>query len=124
MVTWPKASSTPSLAIMRLARASCSRASSSLIRHGHFPFRNFFWSIIAFIAFGDQPFGASSKPSKEKPGATVQPTSVQSPKDSAACQARAGTVTCGTSSAWMSAPSRMISSLAPSTISSLSGAPA
>ena len=44
---------------------------------------------------GDQPAGASSKPSKEKPGATVQPTSVQSPRDSAACQARAGTVTCG-----------------------------
>src|SRR5258707_214229 len=30
MVTWPKASSTPSLAIMRLARATRSRASSSL----------------------------------------------------------------------------------------------
>jgi hypothetical protein len=29
----------------------------------------------------------------------VQPTSVQSPRLCAACQARAGTVTCGTSSA-------------------------
>ena len=42
------------------------------------------------LPLGDQPTGASSKPSKEKPGAIVQPTSVQSPKLSAACQARAG----------------------------------
>ena len=36
---------------------------------------------------GAQPFGASSKPLNSNPGATVQPTSVQSPRLSAACQA-------------------------------------
>ena len=44
---------------------------------------------------GDQPDGASSKPSKEKPGATVQPVKVHAPRLSAACHARAGIVTCG-----------------------------
>src|SRR5690348_2995276 len=72
---------------------------------------------------GFHPAGASSNPSKENPGATVQPTSVQAPRLSAVCQARAGTVTCGTSPAGISAPSRNISSFAPSTTSSLSGAP-
>ena len=37
--------------------------------------------------YGDQSFGASSKPLKSNPGATVQPHSVQSPKLCAACQA-------------------------------------
>ncbi len=95
---------------MRLARASCSRASVEFVRHRHFPLLIWFGAFIAFYRLGDQPAGASSKPSKEKPGATVQPTSVQSPRHSAACQARAGTVTCGASPAWISAPSRMISS--------------
>src|SRR5262249_58113969 len=44
---------------------------------------------------GFQPRGASSKPAKSKPGATVQPTSVQAPRLSAACQAPAGTTACG-----------------------------
>src|SRR5678815_3636109 len=83
--------------------------------HGNPPYRP--WLT------GFQPAGANSNPSNEKPGATVQPVSVQSPRLSAACQARAGTATCGTSPAWMSAPSLKISSLDPSTISSLSGAP-
>ena len=38
---------------------------------------------------GDQSFGASSKPENSKPGATVQPTNVQSPCETAACQAPA-----------------------------------
>src|SRR5450830_493683 len=152
MVTWPKASSTPSFAIMRLARAIRSRASSSLFGTGVLPT----WFLVmpglvpgihVFLQMqhvkdvdgrdkpghddlmghrvyrpGDQPAGASSKPSNVKPGATVQPVSVQSPRLSAACQARAGTVTCGTSPAARSAPSRMISSVAPSTNDSLSGA--
>ena len=37
--------------------------------------------------YGDHPGGASSKPLKSKPGATVQPHSVQSPRLCAACQA-------------------------------------
>src|SRR5215475_10433642 len=53
---------------------------------------------------GDQSLGAISNPSNEKPGATVQPVNVQGPRLSAACQARAGTVTCGTSPAWTPAP--------------------
>jgi hypothetical protein len=46
-----------------------------------------------------QFFGANSNPLNSKPGVTVQPQSVQSPKLSAACQARAGTTACGVSSA-------------------------
>ena len=42
---------------------------------------------------GVQSAGAISKPSNIKPGATVQPTRVQSPRLSASCQARAGTIT-------------------------------
>ena len=37
--------------------------------------------------YGDHPGGANSKALKSKPGATVQPQSVQSPSDWAACQA-------------------------------------
>ncbi len=43
--------------------------------------------IMAHESCGDQSFGASSKPLKSKPGATVQPHSVQSPSVCAACQA-------------------------------------
>ena len=42
--------------------------------------------------YGDHSGGASSKPLKSKPGATVQPQSVQSPRLCAACQACAGTI--------------------------------
>ena len=42
---------------------------------------------------GFQPSGASSKPLNSKPGATVQPHSVQSPVVSAACQACAASAT-------------------------------
>ena len=52
-----------------------------------------------------QPFGASSNLANSNPGATVQPTSVQSPVVSAACQACAGTIACGTSPAARSGPS-------------------
>src|SRR6476661_7235450 len=62
---------------------------------------------------GDQSTGARSNPSNEKPGATVQPVNVHGPRLSADYQARAGTVTCGTSPAFISAPSRKISSLDP-----------
>ncbi len=51
-------------------------------------------ALHAFLAgsagspdYGDQSFGASSKPLNSKPGATVQPHSVQSPRLCAACQA-------------------------------------
>ena len=62
---------------------------------------------------GDQPGGASSNTLNSNPGATVQPTSVQSPRLTAACQAPAGTTACGCSPATMSAPSR--TTLVPST---------
>ena len=42
------------------------------------------------------PFGASSNFANSNPGATVHPTSVQSPVLSAACHACAGTIACGT----------------------------
>ena len=42
-------------------------------------------------ASGSQPGSASSKAAKSKPGATVQPTSVQSPRLRAVCQQSAGT---------------------------------
>src|SRR5262245_10952582 len=56
-------------------------------------------------ADGAQSFGASSKPLKSNPGATVQLTSVHSPRLCAACQACAGTIACGRSPATRSAPS-------------------
>ncbi len=42
---------------------------------------------------GRQSGGASSKPAKSKPGATVQPTSVHAPRLVADCQWPAGTTT-------------------------------
>src|SRR6202158_4157746 len=50
MVTWPKASSTPSLAITRLARASRTRASSSLFGTGISPFDIF----VVLARFGSR----------------------------------------------------------------------
>src|SRR5207237_12870 len=55
---------------------------------------------------GCQLGGAISKPANENPGATVQPTRLQSPRLSAACQAKAGTTAWGRSPAARSAPSR------------------
>ena len=60
------------------------------------------------LSRGVQPFGASSNFAKSNPGATVQPTSVQSPVLSAACQACGGTIACGISPAARSGPSRML----------------
>src|SRR5665213_3193824 len=51
MVTWPKASSTPSLAIMRLARASSVRAWSSLFGTGVFPYCVFWGFLSRFVAW-------------------------------------------------------------------------
>ena len=53
-----------------------------------------------------QPGGAISKPEKSKPGATVQPTSVQAPRLCACCHACAGTTACGRSPEAGSAPRR------------------
>src|SRR3569623_1849842 len=73
---------------------------------------------------GLQPGGASSKCSNSKPGATVQPTRVQSPRDLDVCQASAGTMPCGRWPASKSVP-RMVTCARPlpATVSS-SGAPA
>ena len=57
-------------------------------------------------ASGSQPGGASSKPAKSKPGATVHPTRVQAPRLFACCQACAGTIACGCSPVASSQPSR------------------
>ena len=46
-------------------------------------------------AGGHQPGAATSKPANSKPGATVQPTSVQAPRLRACCQWNAGTSACG-----------------------------
>src|SRR5580704_8317735 len=73
---------------------------------------------------GSQPFGASSKPANSNPGATVQPTSVQSPVDSAACQACAGTVACGASPAARSLPSLKLRAPSSSAICKVSASPA
>ena len=54
-----------------------------------------------------QSGGASSKVANSKPGATVQPTRVQSPSERAACQACAGTMPCGRSPPARSLPSMM-----------------
>ena len=55
---------------------------------------------------GRQPGGASSKPSNRKPGATVQPTSVQAPRLVAVCHQPAGTTNCGRSPRARSGPRR------------------
>ena len=54
---------------------------------------------------GSQPGSASSNWVKSKPGATVQPTSVQSPRLRAVCHQPAGTTACGRSPALRSMPS-------------------
>ena len=54
---------------------------------------------------GSKPSGASSKPAKSKPGATVQPVSVHAPRLWALCQTPAGTSTCGCSPLSQSGPS-------------------
>src|SRR5690349_17148339 len=76
MLTWPKASSTPSLAIMRFARARASRACASLSVTAIPLFRPacsgiYLRNFIFGVYFGDQSFAASSKPSNENPGATA-----------------------------------------------------
>ncbi len=85
----------------------------------------YFTEFAAPIYFGCHSFGASSKLLKSKPGATVQPTKVQSPSDCAACHAWAGTTACGCSPATRSLPNRTLSMPpASDAISSCSGAPA
>src|SRR5262245_42030355 len=44
---------------------------------------------------GSKSWGASSRPPKSKPGATVQPSTVHAPRPRALCQACAGTAACG-----------------------------
>ena len=74
---------------------------------------------------GSQSFGASSNFANSNPGATVQPTSVQSPVLSAACHASAGTIACGRSPAARSGPSVTRALRAPSSaICRVSGLPA
>ncbi len=72
---------------------------------------------------GLQPLGANSNVAKSKPGATVQPTSVQSPVVEAACQACGGTMPCGSCPAATSGPSVIVRWPASLAISSVSGAP-
>src|SRR6476646_4622615 len=103
---------------------ACEQFASFIEFDGHDRLLSKIFSVLSCLAAGRQSFLANLEPLEEKPGATVQPVSVQRPRLSAACQARAGTITCGTSPEWMSAPRRTISSFAPSTNSSLSGAPA
>ena len=64
-----------------------------------------FASLYPSYEDGSQPFGASSNFENSNAGATVQPTSVQSPLLSAACHACGGTIACGCSPAASSAPS-------------------
>ena len=52
--------------------------------------------------------GASSNPSNRNPGLTVQPTSVQSPVDSAPCHHPAGTIACGRSPSERSGPRTIV----------------
>jgi len=75
---------------------------------------------------GVHPGGANSKPANSNPGATVQPTSVQSPRLSAACQARRGTTAWGRSPVEKSAPRRRrrIGPSSASAISNFNGDPA
>src|SRR5208282_1360838 len=63
---------------------------------------------------GSQPGGASSKPLKSKGGATVQPNSVQSPRQRALCQAPGATASCGSWLAARSGPRRYTSRRLPS----------
>src|SRR5207245_1169517 len=82
--------------------------------------------LRADIQPGFHAFGASSNRENSKPGATVQPTRVQSPLLSAACQARAGTIACGRSPSARSGPSRtrLTGPASLSAVWSESGAPA
>src|SRR6202050_4889082 len=73
---------------------------------------------------GVQPAGAISNLANSKPGATVHPTSVQSPNDCAACHACAGTTACGRWPAPRSLPNVMTSRRPFAAISSSSAAPA
>ena len=73
---------------------------------------------------GDQSFGAISKPVNANPGATVQPTRVQSPRLSAACQAPTGTRPAGARPPQGRAPGGPCSFLPSCAIWSASGAPA
>ena len=73
---------------------------------------------------GFQSFGANSNFANSNPGATVQPTSVQSPLLSAACQACGGTIACGTSPAARSGPSFTLRWPLSSAICSVSALPA
>ena len=63
---------------------------------------------------GSQSGAANSKLANSKPGATVQPTSVQSPVVSAVCQAKTGTMACGRSPLATSGPSRTVCGVQPS----------
>ena len=65
-------------------------------------------SILGHGMGGSQPSGASSKPSNEKAGATMQPASAQTPSGRAACHAPAGTTACGCSPSTTSPPSRTV----------------
>ena len=58
---------------------------------------------------GSQPAGANSNASNTNPGATVQPTSVHSPRLSADCQWPAGMTACGRSPVERSVPRRSVS---------------
>ena len=57
---------------------------------------------------GEKSGAVSVNPSKTNAGATVQPTSVHSPRLSACCQWPAGTMACGRSPSPRSEPSRML----------------
>jgi uncharacterized membrane protein YhhN len=63
---------------------------------------------------GCQPAGASSKKAKSKPGATVQPTSVQSPRLRAICHQFAGTTAWGRWPAARFGPSIVVTTGPPS----------
>ena len=73
---------------------------------------------------GSQSFGASSNVANSNPGATVQPTSVQSPVLSADCQVSGGTIACGCSPAATSGPSLKLHCPSSSAILNVSGLPA
>ncbi len=73
---------------------------------------------------GSQSFGAISNVAKSNPGATVQPTSVQSPVLSAACQVCGGTIACGCSPAARFGPSLKLHCPSSSAIFSVSALPA
>ena len=75
-------------------------------------------ALIILLALGAWIF------TRPKPIAVVLAKVERGTVEATVSNTRAGTITCGTSPAWISAPSRMISSAAPSTKDSLSGAPA